>query len=447
MIFKLRRFAFDVKARIFRRNARKLYSELERAANSSNVVEEDELVLRLKEILVYAYENTEFYRDLYDRAAFDVYSFQRLTDFNNVPIVTKNHVEHHGNQMRSRAVSESVFVKSVTGGSSGKPTTVYHDKRNQLEGIGWFCMAFWDVHPGDNAVFLERYDPSSRGQVAHLLNKVLWWPTKRAHLDIRNVDDERLVEFYKLCRKIEPVYVEGYVGAVVEFAHFLMKNNLRLPSVRLVWTTSAPLTSSVRSTLEAAFSCRVVDQYGCCEVYWLGAELGPKGVLQTFEPLRYIEVVGDGGAACEPGVFGDVLLTDLLNKAFPIIRYENGDRAAREREQFLNGMRFNALKPVKGRTSENVRKIGGGFIAGEFLTTLFDDYPLAVAQFQVVQSSDYSVVVRAVPRSGVEADQQREDASEYIMNLFSDAGLACRLEFVDEISHDNGKLRYVVSEV
>lgn len=122
-----------------------------------------------------------------------------------MPIGTKNHVEHHGIQMRSRAISEKALVKSVAGGSSGKPTMEYHDKRSQLEGIGWFFMAFWGVHPGDNAVFLQRYDPSSRGRVAHLLNKVLWWPTRRAHLDIRNADDERLAEFYELCKEIEPV--------------------------------------------------------------------------------------------------------------------------------------------------------------------------------------------------------------------------------------------------
>ena len=55
-----------------------------------------------------------------------------------------------------------MFVKSVTGGSSGRPTTVYHDKRVQLEAFGWYCMRLWGIKPSDNAAFLERYNPAQK---------------------------------------------------------------------------------------------------------------------------------------------------------------------------------------------------------------------------------------------------------------------------------------------
>ena len=177
-----------------------------------------------------------------------------------------------------------------------------------------------------------------------------------------------------------------------------------------MWTTSAPLTEPIRQVIHEAFNCRVVDQYGCCEIYWIGAEFCEKGVLHYFDTFRHLEICDATYKDCDAEVYGSVLLTDLLNHAFPLIRYQNGDRAAKASNINCRLTDFSAIRSVKGRVSENVMLPDGGFISGEFLTTVFDDFPDAVIQFQIVQHKDFNVTVKLIERQTKESAKQLIEA-------------------------------------
>ena len=444
---KIKDFIFFLKISIFRRPAIRLFRSLLGESKLSLSDREKIIVRRLADLIRHAYENTEFYRWHYDNHGFDVASFKTLDDMRRIPVVTKEHLALHSSEFCDSKCSTKKFKKSVTGGSSGVPTTVYHDGRVNLEGFGWYLMTLWGGQPASNAAFLERYNPSAKSRLKYLLNQFIWWPTRRAHLNITNVTEERFWEFYNSCLDVKPVYLEGYIGAIQEFAHFVLANQLQLPSVRFVWTTSAPLTESTRKIISKAFQCPVYDQYGCCEVYWLGAEVCSQQGLHVFDTYRHIEVVDNIGEYCNTDEYGSVLLTDMLNYAFPLIRYENGDRAAWAPECPCEVTQFRRLRPVKGRVSENISLPKGGFIAGEFLTTIFDDFPNAVSQFQVVQNEDYSILVNFVACSGDLAEQELVGAKEYISGVFLNAELGFELCSVSMIPHDEGKLRYVISNV
>lgn len=438
---------FKVKVHLFRRSAIQIFNSLLAEGRLPRLEREMITFERILKLLHHAYENTAFYKNYYDSQNFDVYSVKNLGDIQRIPIVTKEHLSNQSNEFFSSNLPSKFLRKSVTGGSSGEPTTVYHDTRVQVEGFGWYLMTLWGANPASNAAFLERYNPSTQGKLQYLINQLLWWPTRRAHLDITKVTDEKLWAFYERCVKIKPLYIEGYVGAIQEFAQFMSKNQLQLPSVYFVWTTSAPLTNSTRKVISDAFHCPVYDQYGCCEVYWLGAEVCTEQKLHVFDTFRHIEVINKSGKLCNNDEYGSVIITDLLNYSFPLIRYQNGDRAARSKDCSCGVTNFGILRPVKGRITENILLPEGGFIPGEFLTTLFDNFPNAVSQFQVIQDTDYSVTVAYVAGADRKAKDELARAKEYISNVFENAKIALKIKPVESIRHDGGKLRYVISKV
>lgn len=444
---KIKETLFYLKINCFRRPALRLFESLVDEGKLLRSEREKLATERISAILQHAYENTEFYRKHYDSNQFDVYSFESLDDMLRIPIVSKEDLATYSSEFFASNCPKKHFRKSVTGGSSGVPTTVYHDARVQLEGFGWYLMKLWGGKPSSNAAFLERYNPSAQGKLTYLLNQLIWWPTRRAHLDITNVTEKRLWEFYEHCSKIKPMYIEGYVGAIQEFAQFVSMNQLQLPSVSFVWTTSAPLTKSTRKIISQAFRCPVYDQYGCCEVYWLGAEICSDKKLHVFDTFRHIETINNSGQHCDVDEYGSVLLTDMLNYSFPLIRYQNGDRAAYAPDCSCGVTQFGVIRPVKGRVTENILLPGGGFIAGEFLTTIFDDFPNAVSQFQVIQNEDYSVSVSFIPCIGTKAEQELVGASDHIRHIFANAGIKFELNATTVISHDDGKLRYVISKL
>ena len=454
-INKIKETLFYLKINCFRRPALRLFESIVDEGKLIRSEREKLAIERISKILQHAYENTEFYRKHYDSHQFDVYSFKSLDDMLRIPIVSKEDLATYSSEFRDSRCKENIFRRSTTGGSSGTVTTVYHDARVQLEGVQWYLMSLWGIHPSSNAAFLERYVPGAKdinnpgeiGWIKNLVNKLIWWPTRRVHLNITNVSDRHFWSFYKDCLKIQPQYIEGYVGAIHEFSEFLMANKLKLPSVKFVWTTSAPLTNSTRKIIFDVFKCPVYDQYGCCEIYWLGAEMCKEGGLHTFDTVRHIEIINEDNQNCEVDEYGAILLTDMLNYAFPLIRYANGDRGALAPDCTCQVTNFRRIRSVKGRLSENIRLPKGGFIAGEFLTTIFDGYPNAVSQFQLVQDRNYKISVNYVARHGDLAETELGLFKENISKIFMKAEVDFQFNSIEKIGHDNGKLRFVVCNV
>ena len=436
---------FNIKTRLFRRKAWELYDKILCESKLSDDERQGIILDRFKSLLIHAYKNTDFYKEKYDEYDFDINSIRSLEDIRNVPLISKDDLVQYERKFRAKDLADRCFAKSVTGGSTGVPTTVYHDKRVQLEAFNWYLLRLWGARPSDNAAFLARYNPS---KTSPIFNRFAWWPTKRVHLDVTNVNDQALQAFYERCKEIRPIYIEGYVGAVEQFAIYLQKKCLRLDGLKFVWTTSAPLLPSTRATIQAAFNCKVYDQYGCCEIYWLGAECGNiHGGLHIFDTFRHVEIIDEQMKYAVSNQYGSIVLTDLLNYAFPLIRYVNGDRGAWAEPCECEAAKFKIILPVRGRVTECILLPSGGFIPGEFLTTIFDAYPSAVRQFQVKQKKDYSLEISYVRNNKAESEKSLAGAMNSIFCQTTKAGLSVNFKEVEEIRNDKGKLRYVISEL
>lgn len=227
---------------------------------------------------------------------------------------------------------------------------------------------------------------------------------------------------------------------------FLDRKSLKLPSLRVVWTTAAPLPEGTRILLRQIFDCPVFSQYGCCEIFWLASECPALKGLHIFDTLRHLEVVDNRMRSLEAGVYGEVLLTDLLNESFPLIRYRNGDRAMKLARCCDCGSKFPLLAPVKGRMTEMIRFKDGSCVAGDYLTTIFDGDPEAVRSFQIVQSKDYTLCIRYVPLAR-DATRRVEVVANELRNRFATHKPVITIERVREIPSDRGKTRFIISEI
>jgi len=63
------------------------------------------------------------------------------------------------------------------------------------------------------------------------------------------------------------------------------------------------------------------------------------------------------------------------------------------------GVKLPLMDKVRGRTSDLIRLPNGKSLSGEYMTTIFDDFPEAIRQFRVHQLADYSLNIWVVPNS------------------------------------------------
>ncbi len=404
----------------------------------------DELAARQEiarqEIVRAAMTQTRFYQEHYGAVGFEIGDIGKDGWFERLPAVTKNDLRERFDDFVNPA-SRPFLRISTTGGSTGSPTKTGYDGRFPEEVYSWRLQRWFGIHPWDDHAYIWRDTRTS--QIARLKNALLWWPTKHLKLNASFIDDEAIIAFLKRYRRCQPTLLQGYVGAVVQVAQYVLENKVDVTNSRLkcVWTTSAPISTVQRKLIEHAFGTKVCDQYGSCEIRWIAQQCAEGNGLHVNVEHVNIEFVDEGGCPVETETYGKTLLTDLENTAFPLIRYENGDRGRWFGAACGCGCTLPCIDSVKGREVESFVLPSGKTINGEFLTTIFDSVPDAALNFKVTQRRDLSIEVEYVP-GAVELPQV------VVRNFEKSVGAEVSVSFkkVDFIAHDRGKARYIVRE-
>lgn len=407
---------------------------------------------RRKEIAVYAYERSPFYRTLYDKNGFDPHSLETEADWDSVPVVTKDMVRDFSDQIQVPGEIEKWGRANNTGGSTGKPLKVFNDKRDAVPAVYWRYRGWWQngvrggvrkysLNIGQNEAIIYRPLPDTVNAVT---NPKAYEPMEMCQLNAREMTVGGVDTFIADMRRIKPVYVRGYAGAVYEFAVICQKRGISFEGVRGVEVTSTPTTLAMRRTMEDVFGCKVYDTYASNESLLIAAECGHSTDvhhLHVFSDIKHIDIVDENMRIAHAGVEGSVCITSFNNRVFPFVKYLLGDRTRFINGQCECGLSFPIIAPVRGRESDYLLTKTGRKVFGQ--SNVFDDYPDFVEGFQFVQHKDLSVTLKVVPKSGAR-NKEVQEIFRHIQGLYKDVDM--RLEIVDAIPHDAGKMRFIVRE-
>ena len=398
-----------------------------------------------KEIVEYAYNNTAFYRNFYDKMGFNPSMLQTDSDWNKVPIIVKEDIRNNFDDILVKKAWPQDCIVTSTGGSTGAPLRIVKDKRAPYDAILARSLNWYGVSFADNRAYVGR-GVASDNKMKQILKCLYYWPTKVIGLNSGSISDSQLADFVNKIRVHEMVILSGYVATVLQVARYVVTHNVTVNCVKLVWVTSAPISESDREIIKSAFKCEIMDQYGSGEVTCLAIESPEHIGLYVPSDYRHIDIVDDENKPVDFDIYGNIVATDLQNKSFPIIRYKNADRSK------LLSMRgrlpYPLIAPVQGRVSDYILTPSGITVDGIYLTTLFDDYPDAVIGFQLIQHKDYSITVRIVPSNHNRSlvDKAKSSAVDSLRKLTRDS-VRIQVDEVDSILSDRGKTRYIINEV
>lgn len=401
-----------------------------------------------KKVLQHAYLTVPYYREKFNSIGLSFDDIVNITpqEFGKLPLLTREDIQNNFANLISEKANKKRLVLVTTGGSSGNPIKLYHDKRFYGEVLVWRMLCWWGLRPSVDQAILWRL--VRRSKKSQWINSLTWWPTRRIYLDASSIDTDTSDAFLLKLKRYKPKLIKGYVGAIDALSRYVLENHLDVPSPEAVWVTAAPISDVQKKNIEAAFHAPVYDQYACSEIYWVAAQCRRRDGLHIFSDARYVEFINyETGLKCSEGEYGDIVITDLENYVFPLIRYRNGDRGRARLGCCGCGIELPLMDKVKGRVSDNVVFPDGTVISGEYLTTIFDDFPDAVKAFQIQQKIDYSlnlfIVVKPEFRDGEFVfNKVRETLSEK-----SNGQVPIRIIRVDDIKSDRGKIRFVKSEI
>lgn len=302
------------------------------------------------------------------------------------PILTRADVQSHVEALCDGRRPESELIRNASGGSTGEPVVVYQDREYGLREFAtenwiWF---WWGLTPWCTKAYLwgDDLNPEDHTWKARLEARLLG----EVSLNVFDLDAERIEAFVRVLEAKQPDVILGYASALELFAEHLARRGGLGYRPKLLRSAAEAVDDDRRARIEAGFGQRLTDYYGSRESASLAAQW-LDGHYYVFAHGRVLEIVDEAGRPVPPGVPGRVLVTDFTNRAFGLIRYENGDVASWAEPPAEGEPRpcpFPRLARIHGRTSDFITTPGGAAIHGEFFTHLF--YGVReVTRFQVRQ--------------------------------------------------------------
>ncbi|WP_017792532.1 phenylacetate--CoA ligase family protein [Leucobacter salsicius] len=434
--------AFTLKSRTVRRRSGRFLDEL--LANEHRPREEISELQASKAAAIarFAAANTVYYARTFAERGVDLTHLEQPEAWQRIPVVERSMVKEHRGEFVSTESNSRTAREAMTGGSSGEPLRLQQDSRVPTLAHAWRMYRWWGVEPWDNLARVGRW---GFGLVDNLKTAVTWWPSKQIYLDAKLFDATTMRAFHRSIVQVRPALIEGYVGAMLEFADFLEAEGLSIPTPRAVATTAAPLTDNARHRLASVYGTPVYDEYRGSEINWMAAECRERQGLHVFADTRRIEILGPDGQPVPSGVVGDIVVTDLLNRVFPMIRYRVGDRGKLLDRECPCGVTLPMIAQPEGRTTDVVRLPSGGLI-NHGLMTMFSEHPESVRMFQVVQAADYSLRIKVVRGDDPLGDEHIRQALAHVRRRIADE-VPVTVDYVDSLPQTGGKTKYIISEV
>jgi phenylacetate-CoA ligase len=394
---------------------------------------------RKEAILKYHLTNNHFYSSLVS---------DKTVCWENLPILTKRNLQQPLQERLSTGYTTKNIFKGKTSGSSGHPLTYGKDKYAHAMTWAVFYEAYKQHGINLNSSLQARfYGIPLRGK-GRYVELVKDFVSYRKRFPIFNMNDAVLESFVYRFSKDKFEYINGYTSSIVLLARYCQSKNRVLksicPTLKMVITTSEMLFPDDRLLLEEWLGIPVINEYGASEVGLIAMQ-NARGDFEINQQNLYVEVVDEENQPVPEGAIGSILVTDLYNKAHPMIRYKIGDLGSLQTLE--NGIRV--LKDLQGRVSDMVLLPSGKVVLGlsfYYVTKAIIKEDLDILEFIVIQKELASFEIQYVSKSDM-GDALKKEIQKS-MDEYLELGLAViytRHEFLDRSKR--GKLKQFINEV
>lgn len=400
--------------------------------------------LRLKKLLDYVYENVNFYKNRFNDAGIQPGNIKNFDDLAKIPILTKKDIKENLQHLIAKDYPTKKLIPGRTGGSTGEPMYFYYDigSLNYNRPAIFRNLEWAGLEQGDKHVIMSgsHYDyTEAQKSIYKLRDKLL----RCRKMTSTNLDNEKLYRYADELRNWKPKVLWGYASAIYLLAEFLRKEKITDIKLNSVITSSETLHPTWRNLIEEAFHTKVFDLYGGRELFIAGECKKHQG-YHICDECIYVEVVR-GGVKASEGEMGKLLITDLNNYGFPMLRYEIGDIGAKSSHQCSCGRGLSMLSKIEGRISDIILTVDGRFITPPSITVPLSDIE-GVKQYQLVQKKKEEVELNLVIN-----DKYTSEDTAYIANALQDilgTKTSLKINFIDRINvSESGKRRVIISDI
>jgi phenylacetate-CoA ligase len=391
---------------------------------------------RLRNILNEAYRKVPYYSKIFKSRGITPDNIEGVDDLCKLPILTRRDVRENQVQMLNGDFRPDQCIRRTTSGSTGEPVACLFDVKDwyHIEGIALRGQFRGGLKILDKVAVVAVPESLARNSLYRILAQV-------GRLKYTSVFDDLKGTLSSL-RAFSPDILKTYPSLLRSAAE--TGEGFHCP---LIFTMSELLEGGLRKIVEDDFGTRIIDLYGAVEFTSIAWECNLSSLYHIDADAVTVEAVKlDSDYPASPGERARIIVTSLLNRAMPLIRYDLGDIAVLADDECGCGVKLPVVRKIEGRQVDCIRLPSGRLISPYVLTDWIDHEIFGIAHYQIIQEDTDRITAKIVPRPGFEENRLAAWA-----NRFSEIvgeHVVVELQIVSSISVEKtGKYKYVVSKV
>ncbi len=397
---------------------------------------------RLTALIRFAYDNTEFYRELFDRVGCDPRDIKTPADYRRLPTIDRQIVRDNLERMTPRNMAATHPILTVTSGTTGYPLKLYRSRSLEAmrKAVVWRHYNACGYFFKEPRVTLGRpLDFPQKHQYRHedLLENNLF--LNSFHL---NPNDFRHI--YNGLAEWNAKMLVGHPSALYTFC--LQAEKAGLPPIRIpiVYSYSEKLYPHYIAKFSEFFGARVFDYYGNRE-NTIAVTQQPCGSYHINSEFGYVEFVANGKHV-DSGSAGSIITTSLENYSTPLLRYDTGDLGKSLGQCSKCSLPHPTMEILGGR-GKDILVTRDGFISCHLDTYLNRNGFQGADYVQVVQKQIDRIIVRILPNAKYSAPRDRDHLKRLAFDCLS-GYFEVDVEILDSPPFtEAGKMPCVVSEL
>lgn len=295
---------------------------------------------KCKDLLIFASLYSPYWKRVFGEIDFEPTKMTSLEDIKCIPIIDKSILLKYNKEIHTDYKFNKLFF-SETSGTSGQVLKFYRNEEwdscnraAMFRGYHWYGVKPWDR----NGYFWGYNINPKKKFMTSLLDEL------QNRFRLFSYDEESIKEFVHKLERAK--FLTGYSSMIYEVAKIVNQMGLNNRfNLKMIKGTSEKIYDSYQDEVKKAFGQKIISEYGSAESGLIAFECPEGGHMHINMENVILEEVN-----------GEAVVTNLLSRSFPIIRYKLGDyiKLAPESFKCKCGRAHPVLLDVLGRVGKKV---------------------------------------------------------------------------------------------
>lgn len=404
---------------------------------------------RIREAVDHARAHVPFYREAFRRLALDPGEIRTAEDLGRLPLIERNDVQRDPEYFRSDAWPLEACVALKSGGSTGRPVTVFRDPASfpaeaaQRERQRSLVTRLAGRRFRHREAMIAPLDSSAIEASEEVSRRSLLPTDLRVERRVYSMwrDPAELIEEIDRYR---PDVITGYGSYLEALFGLLREGRARMSLPPVVVYGADALSDGIRAYILDELGIELLSTYNAIETPGVGWECEAHRGYHLNVDVCPVRLVRPDGGTAPPGEGGEVVISNLVSRGSVLLNYRLGDLAAPVAGSCPCRRTLPMLSFLEARASAWLH-LGGGRSVHPHAARLPFRRERDLWRYQVVQEERRRFLVRAVLNPGCDRERMRERLAGLLRESLGE-GVEVRVEPVEDLPRSaNGKVQTVVA--